>query len=98
MRTDDGQVDRETQQHEDQRGQRAGGCDLELLAGRGGVAAHLREPAEQEQLDSLDLDSLPPRRERVTELVQDKRGKEQQHGDDGGQVSDAVGAVQRVPE
>ena len=68
---------------------------LNSSPGERSVAAHLRQAAEQEQLDPLDLDPLAARDQRVAELVHDQRAEEQQHGRDRRQVGDAVGAVQR---
>ena len=49
--------------------------DLELLAGARGLAAHVREPAEDPQVDADDRDAKPPRHQRVPELVQDSDAK-----------------------
>ncbi len=54
---------------------RAGGRDLELLAGALRLAAHLREAAEEPQVDAGDRDASAARDERVPELVQDQRGE-----------------------
>ena len=91
---DDGQVDRQAEQHEQEGGQRAGRRDPEVLAGRDGIAAHLGQPAEQEQVDPADRDPLPPGHQGVAELVHDQGAEQDQHGDDRGQVGHAVGAVQ----
>ena len=49
--------------------------DLQLLARALGLAPHLRQPAEEPQVDARDRDSQSARRERVPELVQDQRGE-----------------------
>ena len=38
-------------------------------------AAHVREPAEEPQVDARDRDAQPSRHQRVPELVQDQRGE-----------------------
>ena len=91
---DDRQVHDQAYEHEPERRGRPGGGDPEVLAGSTGVAAHLREPTEQEQIDALHLDPLATGGERVSQFVHDQRAEQDQHGDHRGQVGDAVGAVQ----
>ena len=56
-----------------ERHRRARGRDLELLAGRLWLAAHLREAAEEPQVDAGDRDAEAPGHQGVPELVQDQR-------------------------
>ena len=71
---------------EDERHERPGDRDLELRAGRARVARHLRDAAEEPQVDAADLDPLAAGDERVAELVQDERDEEQEHRGDGDEV------------
>ena len=64
----------------------AGRGDLELLAGRRGLAAHLREAAEEPEVDAGDPDAEPARHERVPELVEDQRDEVAEGRGDGDQV------------
>ena len=65
---------------------------LNSAPGRLGVAGHLRDAAEEPQVDARDLDALPPRDQTAwPELVQDERDEEQQRAGDRGGVGDRVG-------
>ncbi len=98
VRADDREIDHQAHEHARERHHRTGDRDPELFARRVRVAAHLCQPAEQEQVDPLHVDPLAAGDERVAELVHDQRPVEQQHGDHGRRVRDGVRALQRVPE
>ena len=93
---DNGQIDRQAQQHEAEGGQRSRRGDLEVLARRGGVPAHLGQAAEQEQVDAADPDAVAAGHQRVAKLVHDQRCEQDEHGDHRGQVRHAIRAVQSL--
>ena len=66
-----------------QRHQRAGDRDAELLTRGRGVATHLHHAAEEEEVDAADLDPLTAGGDRVAELVQQDRAEEPEGGEDG---------------
>ena len=65
---------------EQQRDGRPGDRDPELRARRAEHPAELGDAAEQPERDPLDLHPLPPRLERMAELVQEQRGEEDRRG------------------
>ena len=69
-RVDERRRQRAGDRHE-QRDDRSGDRHGELGARRARLAAQLRQPAEEPQVDALDLDPLAARDERVAELVDD---------------------------
>ena len=64
-----------------ERHHRPGDRDAELDAGRRRVLRHLRDPAEQPQVDARDRDAVADRHHGVAQLVQQDREEEQQGAD-----------------
>jgi hypothetical protein len=75
-----------------ERDERAGDRDPELRPRAREHALEARDPAEEPEGDSVDLDALAPSLERVPQLVQQERGEEERRRDDG------HGEVRRVGE
>jgi hypothetical protein len=67
--SDDREIDTEANQYEAEGREWPGDRDLEVLARGRRVAAHLGQPAEQEQVDPPDHDSVVARHQRVAQLV-----------------------------
>ncbi len=81
-----------------ERHRRPGRRDLQLLARGLRLAAHLREAAEEPQVDAGDRDPQAARGQRVAELVQDQRGEVPERAGHGDQVGGRLRAPEQLVE
>jgi hypothetical protein len=94
----DGQAGDQAEDDHHHRAERPGGGDAELRAGGRRLGAHPHQPAEEEQVDAVDLEALALGGQRVPQLVEQDRPEGQERGRHRGGVGSGVRPVQRVLE